>query len=153
MTTISISKIAEGTVIDHIEPGIGIQIYELLNLKNHGAVVTLGLNLKSEKMGLKDLIKIEGRILSPEDLELISLFAPRSTITLIQKTEITQKYKVPFPSEVKGLFDCKNRSCISHHEIMKPSFKIYSRYKTIELECGFCLTKLNLNEASVKRPK
>ena len=56
--TLSVSAIKNGTVIDHISPGQALRIIQLLSLPSSKYTVTIGLNLHSKLIGIKDLIKI-----------------------------------------------------------------------------------------------
>lgn len=58
-------KIQDGTVIDHIPHWKALQVVELLGLRDRVSLVTIGIGLNSDKMGKKDLLKIEGRELTP----------------------------------------------------------------------------------------
>lgn len=138
MDKISIAKIVQGTVIDHIEAGTAIRIYEMLNLHKHSETMTLGIRLPSHKMGEKDLIKVENRFFTPAELSSIALLAPRATISIIEKSQVSNKFSVPLPEEIQGLFTCPNANCISHKETPLNRFKILHRFKEIELECFYC---------------
>lgn len=147
MNQISIAKIRAGTVLDHIEAGSAHKIYEILCLKNHPETITLGIRLPSKKMGQKDLLKIEGRSFSPEELSSISLFAPQATISIIENGKIVKKYKIPLPDEIQGLFSCPNVKCISHKEELLNRFKVYHRFKETLLECNYCQGSFNVSRA------
>ena len=57
-----IDAIKNGIVIDHIEAGKGMEIYNLLNLGELDCTVALIKNVHSSKMGKKDIIKIDSNI-------------------------------------------------------------------------------------------
>ena len=59
---VNVSKIKEGIVIDHIRAGHGYKIFQQLGLDRLEDVVVLMRNVDSEKMGHKDLIKIESNL-------------------------------------------------------------------------------------------
>ena len=61
-----IPKIECGYVIDHIPAGLGIQVMALIGChpELEAAVVTLGLNSKSTRMGRKDMIKLQTKSLA-----------------------------------------------------------------------------------------
>ena len=57
---LNIDSIQNGIVIDHIQAGKGMRIYELLELDKLDCCVALIKNARSSKLGRKDIIKIEG---------------------------------------------------------------------------------------------
>jgi len=59
---LNIDSIENGIVIDHITAGLGMRIYELLELDKLDTCVAIIKNAKSEKYGKKDIIKIEGSV-------------------------------------------------------------------------------------------
>lgn len=148
MNTRIINEITDGTVIDHIEAGQAIKIYSLLNLGDSDLSVTIGIRLSSHKMGQKDVIKVEGKFLTPKEVEAIALFAPRSTLSIIKDQKVADKFKPPLAQEIIGVFECHNARCISHSESIPSRFHIERRFKSIQLECAFCQAKWNLHDAS-----
>ena len=58
----NIDSIKNGFVIDHIQAGKGMEIYEKLNLNNLDCQVAIITNAKSKKTGKKDIIKIDENI-------------------------------------------------------------------------------------------
>ena len=135
--TLSVPAICEGTVIDHIQSGQGLRILRLLKL--HAAPpITLGLNLKSESMGLKDLIKVENIFLTLDQTAQIALFSPRATVNVIQNYQITTKYRVQLPRDIEEVLPCPNPCCITQMEKVPARFTILDRGGSIHLRCQFC---------------
>ena len=56
---LNINSISNGIVIDHIKPGLGYEIFKLLELDSADFTVALIMNADSKKYGKKDMIKIE----------------------------------------------------------------------------------------------
>ena len=56
---LNISGIHEGFVLDHIQAGMSLQIYHDLKLDKLDCSVAIIKNAKSNKMGKKDIIKVE----------------------------------------------------------------------------------------------
>ncbi|MEM1694815.1 MAG: aspartate carbamoyltransferase regulatory subunit, partial [Ignisphaera sp.] len=78
-STLVVSKIKNGTVIDHIPAGRALDILSVLGINGkEGYRMAILMNVESKKLGKKDIIKIEGRMLSVEELNIISLVAPRA---------------------------------------------------------------------------
>lgn len=137
--TLSVSAIKNGTVIDHIRRGQALRIMRLLQVldvkKNK---VTVGLNLPSKQLGLKDLIKIENRALTNEEANEIVIFAPEATINIIKEFEVTQKINTHLPQSIANVFVCLNPVCITHHEPIETLFYIEEQGKQIKLICHYC---------------
>ena len=57
--TLSVGRISEGFVLDHIEAGKSMEIYKYLNLDKLDCCVAIIKNARSGKMGKKDIMKIE----------------------------------------------------------------------------------------------
>ena len=55
----NIDSISNGIVIDHITAGRGMELYELLGLGKLDCSVAIIKNAHSEKLGKKDIIKID----------------------------------------------------------------------------------------------
>ncbi len=136
--TLSVSAIKNGTVIDHIPAGQALKILRLLNIITHKNRATLGLNLSSKSLGLKDLIKIENRSLTDNEANEITVFAPKATINLIENFEIAKKITTRLPESISGVFNCPNPTCITTIEAIKTHFYLEEYSKQIKLTCKYC---------------
>ena len=59
-----VRRIKEGTVIDHIDGGKGLQVLSALRIDGRdGELITIALNVPSGKFKKKDIIKIENKFL------------------------------------------------------------------------------------------
>ena len=56
---LNVGKIEEGYVLDHIQAGKSLTIYHLLQLDKTDAQVAIIKNARSNKMGKKDILKVE----------------------------------------------------------------------------------------------
>lgn len=135
---LNIEKIKEGTVIDHIPSSEGLKLLPLLQLETHPGVVSLGLNLPSDRLGKKDLIKVEGRFFTPDEINRIALFAPEATISIIKNGAVAQKFQVALPQKIEGTFTCKNPRCVTRSEPVKTRFTIQRGSSNLNLNCDFC---------------
>jgi carbamoyl-phosphate synthase large subunit len=92
-TELKISKIESGTVIDHLSPNKSYDIIEALRIKEKypNSVVTMATNVKSNRYGLKDLLKIEGKTLSAKEINIVKDIAGRGTINVIKDYEVVKK--------------------------------------------------------------
>ena len=86
---LKVSKIKNGTVIDHIAAGTALLVLEMLGITGReGTMVTLSLNVLSKKKNKKDIVKVENRILDKIEINQISLISPRATINEIKNFNV-----------------------------------------------------------------
>ena len=141
-STLVVSKIRDGTVIDHIPAGKALDIINVLGIAGkEGLRIAILMNVESKKLGKKDIIKVEGRRLSPEDVSAIALIAPTATINIIEDFAVVEKYKVAVPNVVMDVLACPNPTCISNKkgEVLKTRFRLVSR-EPLKLQCEYCGT-------------
>lgn len=148
--TLSVAAIQHGTVIDHIHSGQALRIIHLLNLLEKKHKVTIGLNLPSKSMKLKDIIKIENYVINNEEANEITVFAPEVSINIIDNFEVVQKIKTILPPHIKDVFECPNPVCITHTEPVETFFNIDTQGKQINLVCKYCEKTFDRNLAKVK---
>ncbi|MEM2948225.1 MAG: aspartate carbamoyltransferase regulatory subunit [Candidatus Anstonellales archaeon] len=140
---LKVEAIKEGTVIDHIRAGKGTKILKLLGLdeKHEGSIALLS-NVKSKKLGKKDIVKIEGVFLSDEKLNLIALVSPETTINIIRDSKVVEKKSVEMPDDLR-IGHCPNPSCITNNEEMHKHFKKEGeKYKCVYCERVFAPEEL-----------
>ncbi len=131
--------IQHGTVIDHIPAKKGLAIINVLKLAKNDQIVTAGLNFESGKAGLKDVVKIEKKELSPTEANVIAVFAPGATINIIRDYEVAEKFTVIVPDHIKKLIICPNPMCITNHERMDTLFHIQqTSEQRLLFRCGYC---------------
>ncbi|MGA8165179.1 MAG: aspartate carbamoyltransferase regulatory subunit [Waddliaceae bacterium] len=140
-----VAAIQKGTVIDHIKIGAALPIVKFLKLAQHKKPVTLGLNLPSQLLGAKDLIKVVGYELSPQERDCIAIFSPKVTINMIEDFTVVEKFAPKVPETVEGIIQCPNSRCISNHQKHIKSFlTVHHRIKhQIQLQCRFCRQSFN----------
>lgn len=135
-----VRKIERGTVIDHIEAGRALQVLKILGITGkEGLRVAVVMNVESRKLGKKDIVKVEGLELRKEQVDLISLIAPRATINIIKDYRVISKYRVEVPSKIEGLLKCTNPNCITNQprEPVKTIFRLVST-NPLTLVCEYC---------------
>lgn len=138
--TLRVSKIRDGTVIDHINKGHALNVIKILGINGRSnGVVTIAMNVPSRKLGVKDIVKIEGRELNPEEVNKIALIAPHATINIIRNFKVVEKERVKLPSIIHGIIKCTNPPCISNSESepVKPIFYVESE-EPLRLRCHYC---------------
>lgn len=110
----NIDSIKNGIVIDHIQAKKGMEIYEALNLKDLDCSVAIITNAKSEKMGRKDIIKIDQDI--EINMEVIGFIEPNATINIVKNDKLVDKYSVQLPEKIINIAKCQNPRCITSVE-------------------------------------
>jgi len=111
---VNIDSIRNGIVIDHISPGKGMRLVQLLNLDREDMSVAIIKNVHSRKMGKKDIIKIDAEI--PVDLDVIGFVDPEATVNRIQDGVLTEKKKIVQPKQLVNVIRCRNPRCITSVE-------------------------------------
>ena len=111
---IEITSIKEGIVIDHIKAGLGMEIFEKLDLRHLKDEVAIILNAKSTQHGRKDILKIANNI--DINLDIVSIIDPSATINIIKDEKVVEKLSLKLPKEVKGILNCQNPKCVSTSE-------------------------------------
>jgi aspartate carbamoyltransferase regulatory subunit len=110
----NIDSIKNGIVIDHITAGRGMELYSLLKLDTLDCSVVIGKNVGSEKMGKKDIIKIDADI--ELDTTILGYVDPEVTINIIKDGKIVDKKGVSLPEKLVNVISCKNPRCITSCE-------------------------------------
>ena len=139
-----VSKIRNGTVIDHISPGMSPLVLKILGIgPGSKEAVSMAMNVQSSKMGKKDILKVEGKFISDEELNRIALIAPEATINLVEEFEITRKFRVEPPEVVENIIKCPNQHCISNsNEPISSRFRIFAEGRKVVAKCDYCGKKL-----------
>ena len=119
---LNIDSIENGIVIDHITAGLGMRIYELLELDKLDTCVAIIKNAKSEKYGKKDIIKIEG--VMNIDLDVLGFIDDNATVCTIVNGKLQSKKKPPLPQRLVNIVSCKNPRCITSVEDVDQVFTL-----------------------------
>lgn len=136
----NIDSIRNGIVIDHIAAGKGMQIYKLLNLDELDCSVAIIKNVSSNKMGKKDIIKVDADI--NVDVEILGYVDPGVTIDIIKDSKLVEKRKVSLPDKLTNVIKCKNPRCITSVEQELPHiFKNTGNDEKAVYRCIYCETK------------
>jgi aspartate carbamoyltransferase regulatory subunit len=131
-----VDHIEKGIVLDHIQVGNGIEIFERLGLRNADYSVALLMNVPSTKMGKKDMIKISDTL--DLDLTMLGLLDPNITVIYIDKGKVSRKVTLGLPDRVEGLIECKNPRCITSSERHGSAvFELVDR-ESKEYRCYYC---------------
>jgi len=140
--TLIVRRIRNGTVIDHIPGGLALNVLRILGITGkEGYTVALLMNVKSRKIGRKDIVKIENRELDPRELDIIALIAPDATVNTIRDYAVVKKTKVKLPQTIREIVRCTNPNCVTNKagEPVKPTFRVKSS-EPLLLVCEYCGT-------------
>ncbi|HEY7079566.1 MAG TPA: aspartate carbamoyltransferase regulatory subunit [Nitrososphaeraceae archaeon] len=142
-----VRRIRDGTVIDHIEAGKALVVLRIIDITGKdGNVITVALNVPSNKHIKKDIVKVENRFLMKYETDKLALIAPRATINIIRDYKLIEKRKIQLPDSIVGIFRCPNLKCISNSdEDIRPILDIVDKQKII-LECRYCARTLTIND-------
>lgn len=137
----NIDAISNGIVIDHITAGRGMQLYDLLGLEKLDCSVAIIKNVHSEKLGRKDIIKIDAEI--PVNFDMIGYIDPGVSINIIRNGELVIKKKIDMPELLTNVIFCKNPRCItSTEQELNHVFRLTDRLNKV-YRCIYCETKAN----------
>ena len=142
-----VRRIKEGTVIDHIDEGKGIQVLDALRIDGKdGSLITIALNVPSGKSKKKDIIKVENKFLKDDDTNKIAVIAPKATINIIKNYKLIEKRRVALPNEIDRIFRCSNPDCITNSTEHIESIMDLIDKETMILKCRYCARILDVNE-------
>jgi len=134
-----IRKIKNGTVIDHLPQHSSLIVLKILGITGkEGNIVSIVMNVPSQRLGKKDIVKVEDRELSAQEADKIALIAPRATINIIRDYEVAEKRRAKLPNLIKGFPRCANPTCISNSsEPVQSNFHV-EREEPLRLRCHYC---------------
>ena len=113
--TLNVGKIEEGFVLDHIQAGRSMEIYKYLHLDQLDCCVAIIKNAKSNKMGKKDIMKIECPI-DFMDLDILGFIDHNITVNIIKNSQVVDKKALSLPKKITNVIRCKNPRCITSIE-------------------------------------
>ena len=137
---LSVGQINEGFVLDHIEAGKSMEIYHYLKLDRLDCCVAIIKNARSNKMGKKDIIKVE---CSPKMLKLdvLGFIDHNITVNIIEDGKIIEKKVLKLPKQIVNVIKCKNPRCITSIEQgLDQVFVLADEEKEI-YRCKYCEEK------------
>jgi aspartate carbamoyltransferase regulatory subunit len=138
-TVLHVSKIKDGTVIDHITGGHALDVVKILGITGRERkVITIAINVPSKRFKIKDIVKIEGRELNSQEVHKIALLAPHATINIIRDYNVVEKQRVKLPKVIEGIIKCANPACISNsNEPVQAKFYVEGEDPLL-LKCHYC---------------
>ena len=137
---LNISGLSEGVVLDHIQAGKSMDIYRYLNLDRLECQIAIIKNARSNKMGKKDIIKIEGG-LDEIDLDVLGFVDHNITVNIIRDSKIIEKKTLSLPKKITNVLHCKNPRCITSIEQELPHVFVLTDEETQTYRCLYCEEK------------
>ena len=132
----NIDSITNGIVIDHIEAGKSMDIYNYLGLENLDCSVAIIKNVKSKKTGKKDIIKIDNDM--DVDMDILGYIDTNITVNIIKDGKIIKKAHMELPEKLVNIVKCKNPRCITSEEKdIDQIFELKDRDNKI-YRCKYC---------------
>lgn len=135
-----IDSIINGIVIDHIAAGRAMRLYKLLHLDElDDCSVAMIMNVHSDKMGRKDIIKVDAAI--DLDTDVIGYVDPNATVNVIRNGELVEKKPITLPEQLVNVIRCKNPRCICTTEQELPQVFLLTDRKNGVYRCRYCETQ------------
>ena len=131
----NIDSIQNGVVLDHIQAGKSMDIYRYLHLDQLDCSVAIIKNVRSGRMGKKDIIKIDDRI--DIDLDVLGLVARTATVGIVRGGKIVEKKKPTLPEHVVNIIKCVNPRCVTTTEPAVQMFHLVHSDRQ-EYRCDYC---------------
>ena len=135
MATRLVNAIEKGIVIDHIRAGLGPKLYHYLKLDKADFTVVMITNAVSQRLGRKDIIKIQNII--DLDYRVIGLVDDGATISTIENGAVVEKKNMKLPQSVENVLHCKNPRCVTTIENVPHIFRLRDAGKRA-YACIYC---------------
>ena len=137
---LNVGQLSEGVVLDHIKAGKSMTIYHDLELDKLDCCVAIIKNARSNKMGRKDIIKVECPI-DTLDLDILGFIDHNITVNIIKDSEIVAKKSLHLPSRITNVIRCKNPRCITSIEQQLDHVFVLTDPEKEIYRCKYCEEK------------
>ena len=137
---LKVDEIQNGVVIDHITAGKCMKLYQFLDLDHVDATIALIKNAPSQKMGKKDIIKVECPI-EDLDLDILGFIDHNITVNIIKDEKIVAKKELKLPKQVVNVIKCKNPRCITSIEQGLDQIFVLADEEKEVYRCKYCEEK------------
>lgn len=137
---LNVGKLKEGVVLDHIPAGKSMDIYRDLNLNDLDCTVAIIKNASSNKMGKKDIIKIQCPV-DQIDMDVLGFIDHKITVNVIENGNIVEKRKLFLPEKITNIIKCKNPRCITSIEQELPHVFLLTDEEMQVYRCKYCEEK------------
>ena len=138
--SLNVSSISEGFVLDHIKAGKSMEIYKYLHLDKLDCCIAIIKNADSNKMGKKDIMKIECPI-DVIDLDILGYIDNNITVNIIKNSEVVEKKLLKLPTKITNVLTCKNPRCITSTERGLDQVFVLTDEEKKTYRCQYCEQK------------
>ena len=132
----NIDSIQNGVVLDHIQAGKSMEIYKYLHLDKLDCSVAIIKNVRSGRMGKKDIIKIDSPM--EVDLDVLGYIDSNITVNVIRDGVRVAKKHLEMPRKLVNIIHCKNPRCITTAESQLDSIFFLSDAEKHTYRCAYC---------------
>ncbi len=139
---LNVGAITEGFVLDHIQAGTSLSLYDDLKLDELDCCVAIIRNARSNKMGKKDILKVECDI-NAVNLDILGFIDHNITVNIIKGEKIVEKRELHLPKEIKNVITCQNPRCITSIEQELEQIFLLTDPETETYRCKYCEEKYN----------
>ncbi|MED5486345.1 MAG: aspartate carbamoyltransferase regulatory subunit [Candidatus Thermoplasmatota archaeon] len=135
-----VTAINNGTVIDHVPAGAALSVLRMLGVsEDRASPVSLVMNVPSSKHGRKDIIKVEDRELTQDELDRLALIAPKASVAIIRSYSVAEKRVVTIGEELVNVARCTFSNCITTNPREPQDHRIrVVATEPLELRCRYC---------------
>lgn len=137
---LNVGAITEGFVLDHIQAGTSLSLYHDLKLDQLDCCVAIIKNARSNKMGKKDILKVECDI-DTLNLDVLGFIDHNITVNIIKGEKIVEKRELKLPKEIINIIKCKNPRCITSTEQELDQIFLLTDAKNQTYRCKYCEEK------------
>ena len=137
---LNVGAITEGFVLDHIQAGTSLSLYHDLKLDQLDCCVAIIKNARSNKMGKKDILKVECDI-DTLDLDVLGFIDHNITVNIIKGEKIVEKRELQLPKMIKNVIRCRNPRCITSMEQELDQIFFLTDEATQTYRCKYCEEK------------
>lgn len=138
---LKVTKIKNGTVIDHIRPGLSPTVLRILQIDEgfpHTVITAMNVASGTMETGSKDVVKVENKRLSGQVLDKIAIVSPSATVNIIEDFQVKEKKKVKLPDNLAGILKCPNRNCVTNSDEGVSSYFVTENEDPVKLRCHYC---------------
>ena len=134
----NIDSIQNGVVLDHIQAGRSMEIYQFLHLDQLDCSVAIIKNVRSDRMGKKDITKIDSPM--ELDLDVLGYIDSNITVNIIRNGKRVEKKHLELPRKLVNIIRCKNPRCITVAEPQLDAIFLLSDAEKHTYRCAYCDT-------------
>jgi aspartate carbamoyltransferase regulatory subunit len=143
-----VTAICNGTVVDHIPAGKSLQVMQMLRINiGRSNPISLVMNVPSGKVGRKDVLKIEDRELTQEELDRLALIAPNASVAIIRNYGVAEKRQIDLGNELVNIASCSFWNCITQNsrEPLPHKLRVVST-EPLDVRCAYCGRSQDIDE-------